>query len=362
MNPIALQIDKLMSETQFETLIGLVSRYSPSGQERESVEWLVERMKSLSYDAFIDKAGNAVGVMGQGPKQVVLLGHIDTVPGEINLERDTQSVSLYGRGAVDAKGPLACFVDAVARVGMIKGWQFVVIGVVEEERDSEGARYVATQYKPDFAIIGEPNQWDRVALGYKGSAWANIIVKRGQAHTASSEQTAAEVAVEVWLSIKTYVDAFNADKQKSFDKLLLTLRDIESNSNNFEQSARLKIGVRLPVEVSPEEWYKKLGEIAGDEGMERIGFAIPAWECEKNTKLVRSFLSAIRSQGGEPRFVYKTGTADLNIVAPVWGCQAVVYGPGDSALDHMPNEHISLEEYAKAVQVLKESLQGLAKS
>ena len=134
---------------------------------------------------------------------------------------------LYGRGSVDAKGPLACFVDAVAQVGAKDGWQFVVIGAVEEERDSEGARFVATQYKPDFAIIGEPNQWDRVALGYKGSAWANVTVKRGQAHTASGEETAAEAAVEVWLKIKAYVDSFNADKQKAFDKLLLTLRGME---------------------------------------------------------------------------------------------------------------------------------------
>ncbi|HQV95841.1 MAG TPA: M20/M25/M40 family metallo-hydrolase, partial [Anaerolineales bacterium] len=70
----------------------------------------------------------------------------------------------------------------------------------------------------------------------------------------------------------------------------------------------------------------------------------------------RSFLSGIRSQGGEPRFVYKTGTADLNIVAPVWKCPAVVYGPGDSSLDHTPNEHIELEEYAKAATVLTDTL------
>ena len=72
-----------------ETLIGLVSQYSPSGQERGAVEWLVARMKSLGYDnAFIDDAGNAVGVMGKGIRQVVLLGHIDTVPGQISVRRD----------------------------------------------------------------------------------------------------------------------------------------------------------------------------------------------------------------------------------------------------------------------------------
>ena len=355
-----------------ETLVGLVSQYSPSGQERGAVDWLVARMKALGYDnAFVDEAGNAVGVLGGGPKQVVLLGHIDTVPGEImvDLTPDPSPTGrgelLYGRGAVDAKGPLACFVDAVARVGAKDGWQFVVIGAVEEERDSEGARYVVDQYKPDFAIIGEPNHWDRIALGYKGSAWAQVTVRRGQAHTASGEETAAEAAVEVWLKIKALVESFNADKSKVFDQLLLTLRGMESDSNEFEQWAKLKVGVRLPAEVSPEDWYEILNETLKVSetfrvSVERIGFPVPAWKCEKNSQLVRGFLSGIRSQGGEPRFVYKTGTADLNIVAPVWGCPAVVYGPGDSSLDHTPNEHISMEEYQKAVAVLAEVLARLA--
>lgn len=346
--------------SDFETLIGLVSQYSPSGQERGAVEWLVARMKSLGYaEAFIDEAGNAVGVMGSGPKQVVLLGHIDTVPGEIKIEQADSL--LYGRGSVDAKGPLACFTDAVAQVGAVDGWQFVVIGAVEEERDSDGARYVATKYKPDYAIIGEPNNWDRVALGYKGSAWANVTTRRGQVHTASGEQTACEAAIEIWLAVKTFTDSFNAEKKRAFDKLIPTLRGMDSSQDGFEQWARLNIGVRLPLDVSPAEWYEKLCEIVKDAEVERLGFAVPTWACEKNTPLVRAFLSGIRSQGGEPRFVYKTGTADLNVVAPVWKCPALVYGPGDSSLDHTPNEHIQLEEYDKSVQVLCNALKGLAK-
>ena len=310
-------------------------------------------------DAFMDEAGNAVGLMGKGGRQVILLGHIDTVQGEIPVL--VENNVLYGRGSVDAKGPLASFADAVAKVGRRDDWQFVVIGAVEEERDSEGARFAANQYKPEYAIIGEPNQWDRVALGYKGSAWANVTVKCEQAHSASGEETAAEAAVYVWLKIKAYAESFNADKQKTFDKLLLTLRGMESDSTDFEQWARLKVGVRLPVEVSPQEWYVKLNEILKvyknfEVLVEPTGFAIPAWGCEKNTPLVRAFLTGIRSQGGDPRFVYKTGTADLNIVAPAWKCPAVVYGPGDSALDHTPNEHLDLGNYQKAVDVLSAAL------
>jgi len=69
-----------------ETLSGLLRHYSPSGQERGAVEYLVSRMQTLGYGrAFSDAAGNAVGILGAGERQMVLLGHIDTVPGEIPL-------------------------------------------------------------------------------------------------------------------------------------------------------------------------------------------------------------------------------------------------------------------------------------
>jgi len=349
-----------------DTLIGLVEHYSPSGDEHDAVEWLAERMQTLGFDqSFIDGAGNAIGVMGDGPKQIVLLGHIDTVPGEIPVQivgAKHASPLLYGRGSVDAKGPLASFVDAVARVGAVEGWQFVVIGAVDEERDSLGARFIADKYKPDFTIVGEPNNWDRIGLGYKGSAWANLTVKREQFHSASGEQTAAEVTVDAWMAIKAYADEFNADQKRTFDKILPTLRSIETGEDEFELWARLKVGVRLPVEILPDDWYFQLGKIVWGMEVEPVGYAIPAWECEKNSRLVRAFLNGIRSEGGEPRFVYKTGTADLNVVAPVWRCPAVVYGPGDSALDHTPNEHISLDEYRKAVEILAKSLSILAQS
>ena len=114
-----------------ETLRGLLERYSPSGQEGVAVAWLVGHMGALGFtEAFIDEAGNAVGLMGEGERQIVLLGHIDTVPGEIPIRLEGDR--LYGRGAVDAKGPLAAFVDAAGRLGPQPGWQVIVVGALDE--------------------------------------------------------------------------------------------------------------------------------------------------------------------------------------------------------------------------------------
>jgi [amino group carrier protein]-lysine/ornithine hydrolase len=334
------------------TLVGLVQRFSPSGQESAAVEWLVQRMQALGFEgAFADAVGNAVGIKGRGSRQVVLLGHIDTVPGQIPVR--VEGDLLYGRGSVDAKGPLAAFVDAVAGVQPPDGWQLVVVGARDEERDSVGARHAVSQYTPAYAIVGEPSQWQRVTLGYKGSAWANLTLRRTLAHTASQAQSACEAAFHCWGLIQEWAQAFNAGRPRNFDQATPTLRAFQSGEDGFEAWASLRVGIRLPPGFTPADWYAQLGQLAGDAQVDSLGFPVPAYQGEKNNALVRAFLSGIRQAGGVPGFVVKSGTADLNIVAPAWGCPAVAYGPGDSALDHTPDEHTQLSEYAHAVSVLQ---------
>jgi len=74
---------------------------------------------------------------------------------------------------------------------------------------------------------------------------------------------------------------------------------------------------------------------------------------------VRARLASIRAHGGSAAFNVKTGTSDMNVVAPVWRCPIVAYGPGDSNLDHTPHEHIALSEYLKAIDVLADALLAL---
>jgi LysW-gamma-L-lysine carboxypeptidase len=85
-----------------------------------------------------------------------------------------------------------------------------------------------------------------------------------------------------------------------------------------------------------------------------------AHKSDKRNALVKAFLKAIREHGGDPKFKVKTGTSDMNVLAPHWCCPVVAYGPGDSALDHTPHEHISLQEYRRAINVLTRVLHLLS--
>jgi len=119
----------------------------------------------------------------------------------------------------------------------------------------------------------------------------------------------------------------------------------------------LTLGFRLPLGTSPESVAAALSD--GEGSVVRVYGAEPAFTAARDTALSRALRSAIRAHGGQPRFVHKTGTSDMNVVGPLWNCPIVAYGPGDSALDHTPDEHIDLDEYLLSISVLSTALEHL---
>ncbi|HSD83929.1 MAG TPA: [LysW]-lysine hydrolase [Anaerolineae bacterium] len=338
---------------EIELLEGLLQRYSPTLQEAEATNYLVAHMKAAGFEACVDEVGNAVGVLGEGPREIMMLGHIDTVPGFIEVKREDDR--LYGRGAVDAKGPLACFAAAAALAGAREGYRFVVIGAVGEEGDSRGALHVRDHYRPNLLIIGEPSSWDRVTLGYKGSAWFEYEVKRTLAHTSANVESACQRAVNFWNRLMERSAQWNVGRLKMFDQLIPSLRRMHSTSDGFVETAQLKFNLRVPLGLGLNEVEAMVREQAVESEL-HLYEGCPAYRAEKNTPLVRSFLAAIRWHEGTPSFTVKSGTSDMNLVAPAWQCPTVAYGPGDSDLDHTPHEHILISEYQRAIRILADVL------
>ncbi|HEU5327028.1 MAG TPA: [LysW]-lysine hydrolase [Thermomicrobiales bacterium] len=351
---------------EVEVLRGLVAIPSLSGQERPAVEYLCGVMTELGLAATIDDAGNAVGTAGDGPSEVVLLGHIDTVPGEIPV-RIADGV-LHGRGSVDAKGPLATFVCAAGRAvaAGLPGLRLTVIGAVGEESDSAGAYYIVDRYRPAFTIIGEPSSWDRVVLGYKGSMSATYTLRQPGAHSAAPVASGPQVAIDFWNRVTEYAAAFNAGRDAAFDRCEPTLKAFNTTTDGLYEQAHLRMGFRLPLDLDGATLTARLTKLARLDGENQeataqveVAEALPAFRSDKSNALVRAFLPAIRAAGGKPAFKVKTGTADMNIVGPAWGCPIVAYGPGDSKLDHTPHEHLPIADFLRAITVLTDVLTGL---
>ena len=358
---------------------GLVAIPSLSRQEAAASAWLAAQMRAAGFDrAYVDDAGSAVGELGDPSAKnlIVLLGHIDTVPGNIpvRIENDL----LFGRGSVDAKGPLATFVAGAARFGSAaakaSALRVVVVGAVEEEAaTSKGARFIAARFdgtrepRPAACIIGEPSHWNRVTLGYKGRLLLDFTADQPMAHTAGPDASVASVVVDFWNWVTAHAARVNDGKPKVFDQLSPSLRRfITSTNEEMHDTVDAQFAWRLPAGFDVDAFMNELRAVAS--GFTRTDLQLrfrgyeKAWRGDRNNALVRSFLSGVRSVEPSEKlgFVLKTGTSDMNVVGPAWECPIVAYGPGDSALDHTPNEHLSIEEYWKAVRVIEETLRAIS--
>ena len=335
----------------------LVAIPSPSRQEARASDFLVCWMRQAGFDqAFVDEAGNAVGRIGSGAREILLLGHIDTVGGFPRVHQAGRK--LYGRGTVDAKGPLCAFAAAASRANIAPDLRVTVIGAVEEEAaTSKGARYALSRYRPDYCIIGEPSRWDRITLGYKGRLLLDWRWEGGMTHSAADAPSPAERAVDFWLRARRCADDFNHETNSLFTRLDASLRDIKTYQKGADAVAEMTIGFRLPPGFDAAALSERLAPEAGATVTARGAEA--AFSADKNSELSRRFRRAIRARGGRPRFVRKTGTSDMNVVGPAWDCPIAAYGPGDSALDHTPDEHVDLDEYLLAIDVLTDLLSAL---
>lgn len=338
-------------------LTRMVEIPSFSGEESALAEFLVETMQGLGLDARVDEAGNAVGILGDGPAEIVLLGHMDTVPGAIPVR--VEDGRLYGRGSVDAKGPLAACIAAAAEVGPRAGKRIVVVGATEEEAaSSKGARHVARTYAPSHCIIGEPSGTRAITLGYKGRLVFAYEASAGTTHSASPGGNVLEEGVEFWNRLRLWAEALNVGKAM-FDRVDPALRAIQSHNDGLSESLTLRASIRIPPGLSSAGVQREVEALAPGSARLRFWGADPPYRAEKNTALVRAFLKAVRAEGLEPAFKVKSGTSDMNVVGPAWNCPIVAYGPGDSNLDHTPNEHLDLAEYRQAIRVLARVLRTL---
>jgi LysW-gamma-L-lysine carboxypeptidase len=351
--------DVTLDPADLELVRGLVAIPSLSRHEGEAVEWLVARMSERGFRARVDDAGNAVGEIGDGPVHVVLLGHIDTVPGEIPVR--VEDGELVGRGAVDAKGPLAAFVSAASVP--VPGVRVTVVGAVEEESPtSAGARHVARSGAPDWCVVGEPSGWDAVTVAYKGRLLTEVTLSRDGRHGAAPGPTVAEEALALWERIR----ATGRDAGRAFERLDVRLEAIATESHDgLRESARLRVGYRIPPGLGADAVEAELRAAASGHVGEasvvvtRVGAEEPA-RTERTSPLARAFVRSITEAGGRPTFLVKSGTSDMNVLAPAWSCPMVAYGPGDSAYDHTPMERLRLEDHARAIAVLRGVLRRAA--
>jgi len=331
-----------------QLLLALVETPSPSGDEAAAADRLVEFLESNGRDAWIDAVGN---VRAPADDAVLLTSHVDTVPGDIPVR--LEDGVLWGRGSVDAKGPLA----AMAAAAVETGASFV--GVVGEEADSRGARaLIDAREAPDAVVNGEPSGWAAITLGYRGLLAGTYLATSESGHSSRPTNNAIEDAFDWWTRVRS---AFATDEWTPvFEQV--TPKPVGVAGGPSDDGLSVEATLDIQLRVPPDRGVEPVREVALgalEDGTVRWTDSIPPVMESRRTEPARRFRAVIRQHGGGPRLLRKTGTSDMNLYATAWDCPMVTYGPGDSSLDHTPTERLSLDEFDRSIAVLTDVCEAL---
>ncbi|PSP95874.1 acetyl-lysine deacetylase [Halobacteriales archaeon QS_4_62_28] len=337
-----------------DLLEALVRIPSVTPDEQAAAQRLVEFFEEHDRDVWIDEVGNVRAPADDG---VLLTSHIDTVPGDIPVRveaNDDDNAELWGRGSVDAKGPLCSMAIAAVRTGAS------FIGVVGEEVDSRGSRYVIEdrESEPDAVINGEPSGWEGITLGYRGLLAGTYVATSESGHSSRPDNNAIQNALDWWSAVEAEFET--GEWQPVFERV--TCKPVSIDGGVSEDGLSVETTMAVQLRVPPAYTTDEIREIADghltDGTVHWDDRVEPVMESPR-TAVARTFRAAIRQADGEPHLLRKTGTSDMNVFAQAWDCPMVTYGPGDSDLDHAPDEHIVLEEYDRSVAILEDVTERL---
>jgi len=336
-----------------ELLEDVVRIPSVSRNEGEAAASLAEFFETHDREVWIDEVGNVRAPADDG---VLLTSHIDTVPGDIpvRVEKTDDGEVLWGRGSVDAKGPLCAMAVAAVRTGAS------FVGVVREEVDSTGGRYLVEdrESEPDAVINGEPSGWEGITLGYRGLLGGTYVATSESGHSSRPGNNAIQDAMDWWSAVE---DEFAKDEwHPVFERVTCKPVDFRGgiSEDGLSVEATMQVQLRVPPEYSTDEIREMADGHLGNGTVNWDDKVEPVMQSPR-TSVGRAFRTAIRDHGGDPTLLRKTGTSDMNVYARAWDCPMATYGPGDSDLDHAPNEHIHLAEYDRAVGVLTDVTERL---
>ncbi len=342
-------------------LIESLKIYSPSTEESKVSNFIYNYIKSIGFkDVLQDKANNVILKVKDGSPKVYLIGHMDTVPGELPVFYDGNNI--YGRGAVDAKSSLSALLHASINLMNVPcGIKF--IAVTDEERLSEGMNEVLKhEEKPDYAIFGEPTGVSNVAVSYKGRLLAKLNFKANPYHSSSpvEEKTAFELMIEKINEVQNKVRGLNANVTSYFDAVTAQVVKCGcgDSTNKTPADAFAYIDIRVPPKYNTFDLEKILFN-----NNHQIEDRLEPFSTSPSNELPRAFFRGIyKVLSVKAGFVKKLGTCDGNVLRSYYEVPIIAYGPGDSKLSHTDQERISVSEYLTAIKVVEESIKELCKN
>jgi succinyl-diaminopimelate desuccinylase len=324
---------------------------------------------------------------------LMFAGHTDVVPvgdeaawSHPPFGAEIENNILYGRGAVDMKGGIACFIAATARFkakyGAVKGSISLLITGDEEGPAINGTCKLlqwATEKgdKWDAALVGEPTNLsqigDMIKIGRRGSLSGTLIVTGIQGHVAYPHL--ADNPISSLMQLLEGLKLPNLDaKSCNFpcSNLEITAITVENQSVNvIPAQAHASFNIRFNDNWSVQSLVKEIQnrlQNAAQNTKYRSSDSNPisyqlTWRdrpsdvfLTKNTALIDILSAAVfKITGTTPKLSTTGGTSDARFIKDY--CPVVEFGLVGQTM-HMVDERVSVADLEALTRIYEQFLVG----
>lgn len=364
-------------------LVQIPSR-NPPGEEREIAAYVVEKMRSWGFDAwlvpepFSNRPQAVATIKGrEGLPKLVLNGHLDTVPlGERERWRfdpfsgDVKAGRLYGRGSCDMKGGIAAMMLAAKAVrdsGVGLKGDLILQFAVGEEKGEPGTKTLLIEkgYGGDWGIVLEPTSL-KVITAEKGLLWLDVEIKGKPAHASTPELgiNPIEKAARFINYLREYMEKIEAKKHPLLGSAVCTATMIEGGikENVVPGSCTVTLDRRLLPSEDLDGVEKEIRAILSDmkkrdndfEGkIRRRGEGFAAAEIPVNSFIAQVVKENVKKITGiilgPSGAAYGTDARNFINDAKI---PAIIFGPGDAADAHTYDESVEIRQVVDCSKIL----------
>jgi acetylornithine deacetylase len=326
-----------------------------------------------------------VGRLGRsGGRRVVLDGHLDVVPlGDVAAwttdpwGAEVREGALYGRGACDMKGGVASILAAVRALAPVASsfdGELVVSLVPSEEDGGSGMlSSIRNGAVGDVGVITEPTRMELI-VAHAGAITFALEVAGRAAH-ASMRREGVSALDALFVLVRALEQDEAARNASETDPLMTALGlpyptivgkvaggewastvvdrivaegryGVRLGQTTAEAEADLRACVARACEADP--WLRAhpaTVEVTGG----RFGSARVDPGAEPAAGLARAIADVL---GREPARLGAPYGADMRLLVDEGRTPTVMFGPGDVAVAHAPDEHVALDEVVQCARVL----------
>ena len=367
-----------------ERLVKLVQKVlsidsqNPPGNEKAIGDFIIKEMKPLGLDVRLvsykkDRPNVIVTMKGSLPRKeaareaLLLTPHTDVVPIGKGWKfspfgKDIVGGRIYGRGASDDKGNLACAMEAVRSLvesGYRPRKDIVLAATADEETGSHcGIKPLLQKgvLRPKLALVLDSVDFDTV-IAQKGLFHSRIRVFGKKAHGATNWRgvNAIEQAVQIIRQLKEY--QFKFKKHALLNHPTVNIGTITGGDkvNMVADFCEFSIDLRFMPGMDHKDIINTVKKIAGSvtKKYEMIidDLQLP-YEIGSQDKYVKAFIDSARKAGACPRLKGSDGATVISFFQH-YGISAFATGFGKSGTLHADDEYAEVKTLFKGTQALE---------